>query len=211
MTQETVIFDLGGVVFNWQPRQLMREVFPHRVQDEAQAHTLYTEIFQSHETDGDWAQWDLGLIEPREMAQRIAGRLNMSASEIERLVHAIPGHLAVKTDTVALIESLKAQGHRLLYLSNMPQELALWIEQEHPFDHWFEAGVFSARVQQAKPDDGIYHRANEQLGLHGVSPIFIDDMPRNVQTAQRLGWRAIRFESAEQVRQDLGAHGVLLD
>lgn len=211
MKQETVIFDLGGVVFNWQPRQLMREVFPDRVRDEAQAQALYMGIFQSLETDGDWAQWDLGLIGPAEMAQRIARRLNMSAAEIERLVAAIPGHLTVKADTVALIESLKVQGHRLLYLSNMPQELALWIEEDHPFDHWFEDGVFSARVQQAKPDDAIYHCANEQLALHGVSPIFIDDMPRNVQTAQRLGWRAIRFESAAQVRQELGAHGVMLD
>jgi FMN phosphatase YigB (HAD superfamily) len=160
-------------------------------------------IFQSHDTDGDWAQWDLGLIRPQAMAQRIGQRMGIPAADIERLVDAIPAHLALKHDTVELIRDIKAAGHRLLYLSNMPAELADWMERDHPFSDWFEAGVFSARVQHAKPDAAIYHRATENLGLQGQSPIFIDDMPRNVQTAQQLGWRPIQFESAQQVRQQL--------
>jgi FMN phosphatase YigB (HAD superfamily) len=91
----------------------------------------------------------------------------------------------------------------------MPEELAQWIERDHPFGDWFEDGIFSARVQHAKPDDGIYHCAVERLSLHGQAPVFVDDMPRNVQTAQRLGWRPVQFDTADQVRRQLQAWGLL--
>jgi FMN phosphatase YigB (HAD superfamily) len=209
MKQETVVFDLGGVVFNWQPLQLMREVFPHRVSDDTGAAQLLAHVFQSHNTDGDWAQWDLGLVKPQDLAERIARRLAMGAHEIAALIDALAPHMRVKQDTVSLIHDLKTAGHRLVYLSNMPEELAQWIERDHPFGDWFEDGVFSARVQHAKPDDGIYHCAIEQLGLHGQAPVFVDDMPRNVATAQRLGWRPVQFDTAAQVRQQLEAWGLL--
>ena len=50
----------------------------------------------------------------------------------------------------ALIHELKACGHRLVYLSNMPHGLARWIEDDHPFADWFEDGIFSARVALMK-------------------------------------------------------------
>jgi len=209
MTRETLVFDLGGVVFNWQPLRLMREVFPHRVSDEDGAARLLADVFQSHKTDGDWAQWDLGLVQPHELADRIANRLDMGAHEIMALIHALAPHMHVKENTVALLHELKAAGHRLLYLSNMPEEMAQWIEKDHPFEEWFEDGVFSARVQQIKPDDGIYHCAINRLSLHHQSPVFIDDMLLNVQTAQRMGWRPIHFQSTLELRKQLQALALL--
>lgn len=210
MKRETVVFDLGGVVFNWEPLRLMREVFPHRVSDDMGAAKLLTSVFQSHNTDGDWAQWDLGLVEPHELAQRIAQRLDMGAHEIMALIDALAPHMRVKVDTVALIHDLKAAGHRLVYLSNMPEELAQWIERDHPFDDWFEDGVFSARVCCAKPDDHIYQCAVERLDLQHQSPVFIDDMPLNVTAAQRNGWRSLQFIDAIQARQALKKLGLLV-
>ena len=58
-----VVFDLGGVVFNWQPRQVLRQLLPHRIHSEAQAGHWAGEIFQSFHPDCDWARFDLGLIE----------------------------------------------------------------------------------------------------------------------------------------------------
>ena len=209
MKVETVVFDLGGVVFNWQPLRLMQEVFPHRVSNDPQAARLLADVFQSHNTDGDWAQWDLGLVKPPELSQRIAQRLGMGAHEIMALIDALAPHMHVKDDSAALIHDLKAAGHRLVYLSNMPEELAQWIERDHPFNDWFEDGVFSARVQHAKPDDAIFYCTNELLGLQGQSQVFVDDMLRNVQTAQRLGWRSVQFETAEQVRREMRGMGLL--
>lgn len=209
MKRETVVFDLGGVVFNWEPLRLMREVFSHRVSDDTGAAQLLAHVFQSHHTDGDWAQWDLGLIKSEVLAQRIAQRLAMASQEIMALIDALAPHMHVKQDTVALIHELKAAGHRLVYLSNMPEELAQWIERDHPFGDWFEEGVFSARVRHVKPDDGIYRCAVEQLSLHGLSPVFIDDMAPNIHAAQRQGWRPVKFESASQTRAQLCVFGLL--
>jgi FMN phosphatase YigB (HAD superfamily) len=187
----------------------MREVFPACVSDDQGAAQLLADVFQSHNTDGDWAQWDLGLVKPHDLAERIAQRLSMGPHEIMALIDALAPHMRVKQDTVSLIHDLKTAGHRLVYLSNMPEELAQWIERDHPFGDWFEDGVFSARVQHAKPDDGIYHCAVDRLSLHGQAPVFVDDMPRNVATAQRLGWRPVQFDTAAQVRQQLQAWGLL--
>lgn len=209
MKRETVVFDLGGVVFNWEPLRLMREVFPHRVSDDAGAAQLLANVFQSHNTDGDWAQWDLGLVEPPALAQRIAQRLDMGAHEITALIDALAPHMRVKEDTVALIHDLKAAGHRLVYLSNMPEELAQWIERDHPFGDWFEDGVFSARVRHAKPDKGIYHFAEKKFNLSNRSPLFFDDMVPNLATAELLGWRPIHFQSAILARKKLHLLGLL--
>lgn len=209
MSRETVVFDLGGVVFNWQPLRLIREVFPTRANDDISAAHLFADVFQSHNPEGDWAQWDMGLIEPPELARRISARLAMSQQEIMVFISALAPHMHVKNDTVALIHELKAAGHRLVYLSNMPEELAQWIERDHPFADWFEDGVFSARVRQVKPQEQIYRCAQDQLGLHELAPVFIDDMPFNIQAAKQQGWRPIQFSQARQTRSLLVEMGLL--
>ena len=107
------------------------------------------------------------------------------------------------------VDGTGAAGHRLAYLSNMPEELAQWIERDHPFNDWFELGVFSARVQHVKPDESIFLLAHELLELAGQAPVFVDDMLANVQTAQRMGWRAVHFQNAAQVRNQLEILGIL--
>jgi HAD superfamily hydrolase (TIGR01509 family) len=117
--------------------------------------------------------------------------------------------MRVKQETIDLILELKAANHRLVYLSNMPEELAQWIERDHPFADWFEDGVFSARVSLVKPDDVIYRCTEEKLSLSGQAPVFVDDMQPNIDTAHRNGWRPIRFENAQQVRARLCDLGLL--
>ena len=70
MRQQTLVFDLGGVVFNWQPLLLLREIFPDRAFDDDSARQMLAGVFQSHDTDGDWAQWDLGLVTPADLARQ---------------------------------------------------------------------------------------------------------------------------------------------
>ena len=209
MTTETVVFDLGGVVFNWQPTVLLRQVLPARARDEAEAAHWVREIFQTFDPDGDWAQFDLGNVEPEGLAQRIARRTGLAEEEVMAVIDGLAPHMRVKDDTVALIHDLKARGHRLVYLSNMPHGLARWIEDDHPFADWFEDGIFSARVSLMKPDPAIFHAVTEQLAVSDPSPVFIDDAQRNIDAAHAIGWRGVRFETAAQVRVDLGALGLL--
>ncbi len=209
MKTTTVVFDLGGVVFNWQPTVLLQQVLPTRASDEAGAAHWVREIFQTFEPNGDWAQFDLGTVESEALAQRIASRTGLAADEVMAVIDGLAPHMRVNDDTLALIHELKARGHRLVYLSNMPHSLARWIEDDHPFADWFEDGIFSARVSLMKPDPAIFHAVVERLAVEDPSPVFIDDAQKNIDAARALGWCGVRFDTADQVRRDLGALGVL--
>ena len=209
MQTQTVVFDLGGVVFNWQPLTLLRQTLPARAVDEESARHWVREIFQTFDHDSDWAQFDLGRVSVAELLPRIARRTGLTPDEVGAVVDGLKAHLYVKQDTVALIDALKAHGHRLVYLSNMPHELSHWIEDEHPFGQWFEDGVFSARVGLIKPDPAIFALLREQVRVHDDAPVFIDDAQRNIDAAHAIGWRGLRFDSAAQVGAQLVALGLL--
>ena len=209
MKQKTVVFDLGGVVFHWQPTELLRQVLPGRARDEAEAAHWVREIFQTFDPGGDWAQFDLGTVEPDVLASRIARRTGLAVDEVMAVIDGLAPHMRVKADTVALIGDLQVACHRLVYLSNMPHGLSHWIENDHPFADWFEDGVFSARVALMKPDAAIFHALTERLAVNDPSPVFIDDAQRNIDAARALGWCGVRFDTATQVRAELTGLGLL--
>jgi hypothetical protein len=68
MSQD-VVFDLGGVVFRWEPLVVLQRLFPKQVTDEAVAKQWSGEIFQTFHPDADWALFDLGRIDPEPLAQ----------------------------------------------------------------------------------------------------------------------------------------------
>jgi len=203
-----VVFDLGGVVLRWQPLELLQQLFPQRVPDEATARHWAGQIFQTFSPEADWALFDLGRIEPDALAQRIARRTGLSAQEVQLLIDGIPAHLEPLPGTVDLIHALKAAGHRLYYLSNMPAPYAEHLQATHLFFAQFEQGIFSADVQQIKPLPDIFATAQARWPLRDV-PVFIDDVQHNIDAAQRHGWQGVRFESPEQVRAELVARGYL--
>jgi len=203
-----VVFDLGGVVFRWEPLVVLQTLFPQRVPNEAVARTWAAEIFQTFHPDADWAQFDLGLIEPEPLAQRIATRTGLALTDLRHLIDSIPGHLLPMQGTVDLIQDLKTQGHRLYFLSNMPAGYADHLVQLNPFFSQFEEGIFSAHVQQIKPLPEIFATAQARWPLRG-QPVFIDDVQHNIDAAEQHGWRGLRFETPEQVRAALMAQGLL--
>ncbi len=202
-----VVFDLGAVVFRWRPDVLLSGVLPHRAPTPAHAAPLVRDFFQGY--SGDWGEFDRGTITVPELAQRIAARTGLLPQEVERVVQAVPGELQPLPGTVALIERLKADGHALYFLSNMPQPFAQHLETAHPFYDWFRDGVFSSRVQLLKPDPAIYALAQDRLGLDPAQTLFIDDSPPNVAAAREAGWSALRFTDAAALEADLRAGGWL--
>ncbi len=207
MSQD-VVFDLGGVVFRWQPLVLLQELFPEQVRSEAQAREWAGQIFQTFHPEADWALFDLGRIEPEPLAQRIAQRTGLAEADVRHLIANIPPHLQPIQGTVDLIHELKAQGHRLYYLSNMPAAYADHLVRMNPFFSQFDDGIFSAHVQQIKPLPDIFATAQNRWPLRG-QPVFIDDVQHNIDAAKQHGWRGIRFETPQQTRTALVAQGCL--
>lgn len=207
MSQD-VVFDLGGVVFQWKPLLLLQELFPQQVTSEAVAREWAGQIFQTFQPETDWALFDLGQIEPEPLAQRIAQRTGLAESDLLRLMNGIPRHLQPISGTVDLIHELKAQGHRLYFLSNMPAGYADHLVRMNPFFSQFEEGIFSAHVQQIKPLPDIFATAQARWPLRG-QPVFIDDVKHNIDAAEQHGWQGICFETPQQVRAVLVGRGYL--
>lgn len=200
-----VVFDFGGVVFQWRPKELLKRTLPHRAVDEAAAQQLVADFFQNYE--GDWGRFDRGTIEVPELAPLIAERLGFELGEVQAVIDAVPGELEAQKETVDLLHRLHENGHRLYFLSNMPEPYAVHLESTHEFFSRFTDGVFSSRVKLIKPEPEIFELATQRFGIEPSQTVFIDDVAKNVEIARAHGWHAIQFITAAQVEADLEAIG----
>ena len=203
----TVVFDFGAVLFQWQPYRLLQETVPDLAPDEASARRVAAQIFESFTPESDWARFDLGRIAEAELAERIATRIGVRAEQVRRVIDGIPPHLQAQAPTVALLKQLKAAGHRLFYLSNMPHPYADHLERCNDFVADFQDGIFSARVGLMKPHAAIFELAEQRFGLVPADTVFIDDHAGNVQAARSRGWQAVHFADAAQAGAELQALG----
>lgn len=202
-----VVFDFGAVLFRWQPLELIRSCVPELAPDEAAARRWAAQIFESFTPDSDWARFDLGRIAEAELAERIAARTGVRAEQVRRVIDGIPPHLQPLAGTVDLLGRLKAVGHRLFYLSNMPHPYADHLERSNAFVADFQDGIFSARVGLMKPHAAIFELAEQRFGLQPARTLFIDDHAGNVEAARSRGWQAVRFVDAAQAGAEIRALG----
>lgn len=209
MLAKTVVFDLGAVLLHWQPTEIIQYELPQHAPNTAAAQVLCDSIFQGLHPGATWAAFDRGAVEATPLAALLAAQSGVDATEMLRFIHAVPSHLHTKQDTAALLPRLRAQGHRLVYLSNMPSPYADRLLDERDFFDYFEDGIFSARVGLIKPEHAIYALAETQFGLTPADTVFIDDNPHNVATAHARGWQAIEFRDAAQCERDLVEMGWL--
>ena len=209
MTRRTLVFDLGGVVVRWEPLALVRHWLPQAAHDDASAKAVASAIFQSLAPGDDWALYDRGHIEPDALAARIAARTGFPVPTLQALIAAVPEHIQPMPASVALLEKLRAAGHRLALLSNMPRPNAAYLDAKHACFAWFEAKVYSGRVGLMKPERAMFDHARDALALDLETALFIDDHPANVDAARGLGWQALRFESAAQCEAELRRDGWL--
>jgi putative hydrolase of the HAD superfamily len=204
---KAIVFDLGAVVVRWRPAVLLSSVLPHRAPTPEAAEPLVREFFQDYQ--GDWGEFDRGTVSVPELVQRMSERLGLAPGEVQRVVDAVPDELQPLPDTVDLIERLRAGGHRLYFLSNMPAPYADHLERALPFARWFDGGVFSSRVQRIKPDPAIFRLLAEAQDLSPAQTLFIDDSLRNVEAARALGWHAHHFVGAPALAAELRARSLL--
>ena len=207
--RRTVVFDVGGVIVLWQPEALMRQCFPQHAVDDASAARIKAQVFQSFAEGGDWAAFDRGQVEPEALAGRIAERSGLPHHGVTALIDAIPDHLQPMPDSLALIERVRAAGHRLALLSNMPRPYAAHLESAHACFGWFEHRTWSGRLGAMKPDRAIFDHVREGLALDLEDAIFLDDHAGNIDAARSFGWNALHFESAAQCAAALARDGWL--
>lgn len=202
-----IVFDFGGVLFRWQPRELLARLMPARTRTPEAAQVLFDAIFENYR--GDWGEFDRGTVEPGPLAERIARRTGITAAEVHAVIDAVPAELQPIPGTVDLLHRLHASGAPLYFLSNMPEPYAQYLERTYHFLGLFRGGVFSSRVRLIKPEPEIFVHTARVLGIAPADTLFIDDVAHNVAAARAAGWRALQFVDAAQCAAFLRTEGVL--
>jgi putative hydrolase of the HAD superfamily len=203
-----LVFDFAGVLFHWNPRELIRRELPQHAVDEVAAEWWLHHFFEGF--GGDWADFDRGTLSIDELVPRIAARTGLATADVRRVVHAVPRALEPHGPTVELLSQLAADGHRLFYLSNMPEPYAALLEREHRFLDLFADGVFSARVGAIKPEPAIFDVASGRFDVAPGELLFFDDVPANVAAARAAGWRAEHHAGAETTAAHIARHAAAL-
>jgi putative hydrolase of the HAD superfamily len=190
-----IVFDLGGVVFNWHPDKLICGVFD----DEETRAIVKSEILEHP----DWLELDRGTLPFQHAVVRGAERTGLPNADIERLLNEVPRSLTPIPETIELIRSMVSPDHRLFVLSNMHFASIAYLEEKHDIWDMFDGTVISCRIQKIKPEIGIYEHLLNEYQLIASETVFIDDMSENLAAARSIGIQTIKFLSSSQCRQDL--------
>jgi 2-haloacid dehalogenase len=198
----TIVFDLGGVLIDWNPEYLYSRIFPN--DDERR-------WFLSTVCTLDWNE------------QQDAGRTLQEGTE--HLVQKFPEHEAsIRAyygrwkemlggpihDTVEIFRQLKFNtGIKLYALTNWSAETFPVALELYDFLHWFDGRLVSGEEKVRKPFKEIYQLLIDRFAIDPKKAIYVDDNIRNVLPARELGFIGILFRTPELFRQELKGLGVL--
>jgi 2-haloacid dehalogenase len=197
----TVVFDLGGVLIDWDPRHLYRDLFDDEDEMEAFLSTVVTPEWNREQDRG--RTWEAAV---EELAARHPEHRDLIEAYHLRWHDMLAGPIE---GTVAVLEELRDRGTRLLALSNWSAETFPVARDRFPFLAWFEGIVISGEERAIKPEPAIFIALVERYGVEPADAVFVDDTAANVEAAGRLGFRTIRFRDPDDLRRRLAALGVL--
>jgi putative hydrolase of the HAD superfamily len=190
-----VIFDLGGVVLRWNPDEILGSFYA----DGALRSLAKRELFQH----ADWLDLDRGTLAEQEAIERFHERTGRPPQETAALLRAARDSLQPIPETLEILEELSARRVPLYCLSNMPATTADHLRGKYSFWKAFRGVVVSGEINLLKPDAAIFDHIAQRFDLAPQDTVFIDDVPVNVESAERLGFNTILFENSSQCRQAL--------
>lgn len=197
------MFDLGGVLIDWDPRYLYRKMFASEEEMDEFLATVATPEWHVEQDRGRRMEDATALLRDQHPHYR---------TEIEafygRWQEMFGG--AMK-DSVGILRDIKAQGLPLYALTNWSAEAFPLARERWDFLNWFDDIVVSGEERIIKPDREIYDVLVRRTGLEPARTVFIDDRDANVRAAEALGFIALEFRDAAGLRRDLERLGVLQD
>jgi HAD superfamily hydrolase (TIGR01509 family) len=193
-----IVFDFGNVLVDWDPRYLYRKLL-----DGDQA-------IEQFLGEVDFFEWNLEHDAGRpfdesiaEMCARFPQYCDLIRAYDQRYEESISGPI---WPTVEVLRLLKDAGYPLYALSNWPSDKFDLVRPKYEFFSWFDDIVISGKVRIAKPDPRIFELLLERIGRPAGECLFIDDSPRNIAVAERLGFQTIRYDSTGQLKTDLAKY-----
>lgn len=196
-----IVFDLGMVLIEWDPRHLYRKVFD----DDAKM-----EWFLANVCNGPWnleqdrgRPWDEAIAEAISRHPECADEIRLFRS---RWMEMVPGSIA---GSVQVLEDLHRKGAALFAITNWNGETFRETRARFGFLNLFRDIVVSGDEKIIKPDPAIFALLCQRNGLKAQDCLFIDDSMKNVRGAEACGWQGHHFTSPDALRADLRDRGVL--
>ena len=198
---KAIIFDVGNVLLEWDPRYVYRRYFD----DEESMELFLQEV--------NFVEWNRQQDQGRSFAEGVAD-LSKRFPHYSELIQAYHDHWqeslgAYFKDTVDIMRRLKKAGYPLYGLSNWSAETFPYVREKYDFLQLLDDYVISGEVGHVKPSPEIFHILLEKMGRPAEQCLFIDDSKRNIEQAQKLGFVTVLFESAGQLEQELKAFHLL--
>ncbi|MEH6524637.1 MAG: HAD family phosphatase [Sneathiella sp.] len=199
---QAVIFDIGGVLLDWDPRNLYRKMLP----DETSIDAFFDEV--------GFANWNAQQDKGRQWSEGVADLSEQfpHRSSLIEAAHLRWNEMIENTfpDTVVILESLAAQQFPLYAITNFSSEKWGEVQKRFEFLSLFRDAVVSGDEKVMKPDAAIFQCLLTRNDLQAGECIFIDDSPVNTKGAEALGMKTVRFETSAQLRNELEEHGLII-
>lgn len=198
---DAVVFDIGGVLLDWDPRHLYRKLFD----DESEMERFLAEVATL-----EWhAAHDLGVpfaVSAAGLAERHPEHADLIWAWGRRSEEMVAGPIH---GTVEVLRDLRGAGVHCYALTNMEAETYPRRRERYEFLRWFDGTVVSSTEGLAKPDPRIFRVLLERFSLVAERTVMIDDRAPNLEAAAAIGMQAVPFESPEGLRGWLERAGVL--
>ncbi len=197
---DTVVFDIGNVLIDYDPRYLYRQLI-------ADADEM--ESFLSDVCTHEWnLEQDRGRSFRDGVEERIAlfpGRADLIRAWDTRWQEMVSGPIP---GSVAILEEIEASGMPIFAITNFSREKFAETQKRFAFLTRFRDIVVSAHEKLIKPDPAIYRLAIERFAIRPETAVFIDDSLPNVEAASDIGFNALHFTGPEKLRADLAGLGL---
>jgi 2-haloacid dehalogenase len=194
---KNIVFDLGGVLVDWNPRYLYRSVFVGREEQ--------MEHFLNHVCNAAWNEkQDAGRTFSE--AQKVAAEQYPEYKKeieiyFERWPETIGGPIS---GTVEILSRLKASNEfKILALSNWSAETFHFARAKFSFLKHFEAVLVSGQEKLIKPDQKFFNLLTERHSIRPSESVFIDDVERNINAAREMGFHSVLFKNPQQLKTEL--------
>ncbi|RYY35950.1 MAG: HAD family phosphatase [Sphingobacteriaceae bacterium] len=198
----TIIFDLGAVLIDWNPQYLYRKIF----NDEQEMQTFLSTICTP-----DWNEEQDGGRSLKDGTDYLVTKFPDQAENIRafygRWEEMLGGAIE---ETVEIFRQLKDSGKYKIYaLTNWSAETFTIAQAKYDFLGWFDGIVVSGTERTRKPFPEFYQILLDRYNVKPEEALFIDDNQRNVTAAEALGINAVHFTSAADLAKELDARNLL--
>ncbi|HNX83634.1 MAG: HAD family phosphatase [Bacteroidales bacterium] len=196
----SVVFDIGGVLIDWNPRHLFRKVFENEEEMEWFLANVCTYEWNVQQDGGK-----LFSVATAELQQKFPEYSDKIALYYGRWEEMLDGEII---GTVEIFRRLKSAGMPLYALSNWSHEAFPVAYNRYGFMKEFDGLVVSGYEKLLKPDHAIYRVLMDRYSINPAESVYIDDNKPNAIAATELGFNAIHFSSPDQLRGELALLGL---